>query len=93
MREAGFVRDSMLYHLLPIGINFSIDKSIVFYWYYGDIHLAVIWISPIFPIFPSMFNHTIFANTESVRDYVNIQHKRRLVWGGGFLKVCTCFKF
>ena len=26
MSEARFVRDSMLYHLLPIGINFSIDK-------------------------------------------------------------------
>ncbi len=26
MREARFVMGSMLYHLLPIGINFSIDK-------------------------------------------------------------------
>ncbi len=25
MREAGFM-DSMVYHLLPVGINFSIDK-------------------------------------------------------------------
>ncbi len=28
MREAGFM-DSMVYHLLPVGINFSIDKCIV----------------------------------------------------------------
>ncbi len=30
------------------------QKYIVFHWYYEDIHPAVISISPIFPIFPSM---------------------------------------